>query len=74
MQHRTPAWLSLGGDSGSICSNPCPSRDIQSRALRTISRQLLQISKKEMPQPLDSLCQCSMAHTAQKWCLVFRWW
>lgn len=34
-----------------------------------MSRQLSEISKKETPQPLGSLCQCSI--TAQKCCLVF---
>jgi len=31
-----------------------------------MSRQALEISKKETPQPLDSLCQCSVTCTVQK--------
>ena len=61
-------WLRLAGTSGSTCPNPCSSIDTQSR----VPRQLPKISKEETLQPLGSLCQCSIIHTAQKYCLVFR--
>lgn len=41
-------WLRLAGLSGSICSNPCLSRDTESRVPRTPSRQLLKVPK-EIP-------------------------
>jgi len=39
-----------------IWSNPCSNRDTQSRVLRTMSRWLLKISKKETLQPLWATC------------------
>ena len=48
------------------------SRNTQSRVPRPAPRQLLNISKKETPQPLGSLQQCLITYTAQKCCLVFR--
>lgn len=57
---------------GTIWSTPCWSRDIQGNVPRSTSRQLLEISKKETPQPLDNLWQCSVTWTAQKCCLMDR--
>jgi len=55
--------LRLAGLSGSLCCSPCLSRDTQSRVPRVTSRRLWEIPKEETPQPLGSLCQCSV--TAQ---------
>ena len=43
-----------------------------SRVPRPTSRQFLQTSKEEIPQPLGSLYQCSIIPAAQNCCLVFR--
>jgi len=44
----------------------------QGRVPRPMSRQPWKISKEESPQPLGSLCYCSLSCTAKKCCLVFR--
>jgi len=49
--------------------NPCSGRDTQSKVLRTRSRQLMEVSKEGTLQPLDSLRQCSIILTAQKYTL-----
>ena len=43
-----------------LCSNPCSSRDTQSSVPRAVSKWLWKISKEESPQPLCSLCHCSV--------------
>ena len=43
--HRTTGWLRLAGPPGGPWCHPCPSRGTQSRLPRTMSRQLLKISK-----------------------------
>jgi len=42
-----------------ICSNPCPSRDTQSRVLSITSGWLLKMFKEETPQPVVNLGPCS---------------
>jgi len=51
-------------------SQPRCSRATQSRVPRPTARWLLETSKEETPQPLGSLCQCSVTCTAQQcsWC------
>jgi len=69
--NRTMGQMRLAGISGSIWPSPCSSRDTQNRGSRTMSRHLLKICKEETPQPLGSLCQCSITCTAQKCFLMF---
>ena len=54
--HKTTEWLRLEGISESIWSNPCSSRNTQSRVPRTTSRWFLDISKEETLQPLWAVC------------------
>ena len=51
---------------------PHCSRATQSRVPRPTARQLLEISEKETPQPLENVCQCSVTCAARKCCLLFR--
>jgi len=70
-QHRITEWLGLAGASGPICSNPCTSRDTQRRVPRAVSRWLLEISKKETPQPLWETCASAplpAQHRSASWC------
>lgn len=79
MEERHEKWyhsiierLRFTGTPGSICPNPCPSRDTQSRVPRNTSKRLLTISKEKTPQHVGSLYQCSFTCTALKCFLVFR--
>lgn len=51
---------------------PSSSRATQSRAPRPMARWNLEISEKETPQPLGSLCWCLLILTVQKCCLISR--
>ena len=64
------SWFRLAAPSGSIWFNPCSNRDTQRRMSRPTSRWLLKISREEIPQPLGSLCQCSLIaqHKSTFWC------
>lgn len=62
---RTTAQLRLAGLSESLYSSSCPSKDTQSRVPRAMSRQLSEISKKEIPQFLGTMCQCSVICTVK---------
>ena len=53
-------------------TQPLSQQEHPQQGARPTSRQLLHISREETPQPLGSLCQCSVSCTAQKGCLVFR--
>ena len=64
--------LKLTGPSGSLWPTSHCSRATQSRVPRPTSRQLLETSREETPQPLGNLCQCSITCTVQKCCLLFR--
>lgn len=57
-------WLRMAGVSVFFWPNPCPRRDIQSGVLRPMSRLLLKFSEEEILQPLGSLCQGIVNHTA----------
>jgi len=57
---RTPGWLSQAGPSVSLCPSPCSSSTTQSRVPRPMARRLLESSREETPQPLGSLCWCSV--------------
>lgn len=61
---RITDWLRLGGTSRSTWPNLCLSRDIQSRVPRPWRS--FEVSKDETPQPLGSLCHCSVTCTAPK--------
>jgi len=54
---RTPEWLRLAQTLFHLLQ-PCSSRDTQSRVLRAVSRQVLEISKEESPQPLATCTSC----------------
>lgn len=62
--HRITEWLRLERPSGSIWPN-LHSRDSQRRVPRPKTRWLLKVSKEGTPQPLVSLCQCSVTAA---WC------
>lgn len=55
--HALTARLLLAGPSGSICSNPSSRRDTHSRVLRAMPSWLLNISKKDTPQPLSDFSE-----------------
>lgn len=61
-------WLRLAGTSGSTWLNPCPSRDTQSRVLRSVSRLLLKISEEETPQSLWATCASTQPLTQHRTC------
>ena len=54
---RTPEWLRLAQTLFHLLQ-PCSSRDTQSRVPRAVSRQVLEISKEESPQPLATCTSC----------------
>jgi len=60
-----PGWLRWTGPSVSLCPSPSSSSTTQSRVPRPMARQLLESSTEETPQPLGSLCQCSITCS---WC------
>lgn len=68
--HGCKDWLRWGRTSKSICSNPCSVRDIQSRLLRPLSRQLLRISKEDALLPLCTTraSSPSPAQHSTAWC------
>ena len=70
MNHRITPERRKNGTSVPLRPKPCSSRNTQSRVPRAISRQLWKISKEEKAQPMGSLHQCSVTHTALKdfWC------
>lgn len=55
----------------SSCPTPCSNRARLSHLSRTMSRQLPRVSKEETPQPLWSLCLCSITCTVKRCFLVF---
>jgi len=69
LAHRIIKWSGLEGASASIWSNPCSSRDTQSRVPRTMSMQLLKISQESLQPPQETN---AIAHQTQKCCLMVR--
>ena len=67
--HEDVEWLRLKV----LLGPPAPallSRYTQSRVPRPMSRWLLKVSKEGTPQPLGSLCHCSVTaqHRSAAWC------
>ena len=72
--HRITEWLRLEDTSrGHLIPSSCSSRGIQSRLFRTMSSQILNISKEGKSITfLGNLFHCSVTHTVKKHCLMFR--